>query len=233
MLRNAKKIAIRFLTPLSWRSEKRLARSMRTFAAVESDSAWQMLQALGAIDQREYQTKLFNNALEEMYHADLFLTLAAKYSESWEVVHTDDRRCVYDSTSGLARFEAYHFVGEQSVYDTFLSYAAAAPSHQIRRVFLRIRRDECRHKDQAYAHLVNLVNSRFAVRRLIVGVHVRRTLESLRRFRKASVDLLASALLGVVYYTFVPFFAYYCRRRLNTVQLLDGVEGPAGANSTG
>jgi hypothetical protein len=210
-----KKLAIRSVTPLSWRhSPARLGSSLHRFSQVEADSAWQMLQALEASDDPSFQVKLFNNALEEVHHAALFAGLARDFSSSPLPLSAAHRKALYSRERGLTEFEAHHFVGEADVYRQFLSYAHAAQPERVREMFLQIRGDEDEHQKLAYAELVRLTGSKWKTRQLILQVRLKRVYEAWLRMGRAMGDVVSSALLTTIYFAAAPIFFRICQKRL-------------------
>ncbi len=225
-----KKLAIRSVTPLSWRhSSTRLGNSLQRFSQVEADSAWQMLQALEACDDPSFQAKLFNNALEEVHHAALFAGVARDFSSTPLPVAARHRRAIYDRTRGLTEFEAHHFVGEADVYRQFLSYAKAAQFDRIRELFLQIRGDEDEHQKLAYAELIKLTGSKWRTRHLIARVRLRRAYEAWLRLGRAMGDVVSTALLTAIYFVSAPIFARTCRRRLDDARWPEGNQPDLGS----
>jgi hypothetical protein len=210
-----RKIAVRSLTPLSWRaSNDRLSRSLYRFSQVEADSAWQMLQALDATDDRDFKAELFNNALEEVHHASLFGKLAREFSSIPPTFAAPRREQIYDTEAGLPEFEAFHFVGETEVYEQFLSYAFAAHRDRVRETFLAIRGDEEEHQKLAYRELTRLAGSERGARRLIRRVRLKRLYASWLRISEGIGNFTSSVLLNVLFFLVAPIFGPLCRRRL-------------------
>lgn len=224
----SRRMAIRFVTPLSWRaSPERLARSLQRFSEVEADSAWQMLQALDAVDDVRFKVGLFNNALEELHHAGIFARLARQHADRPPSADTPGRTQIYDPGRGLPDFGARMFVGEADVYAEFLDYATAAPQDSVRSAFLEIRGDEEDHQDLAYDELVKMVGSRAEAARMIRRVRRERRFEAWTRFGKAVGEITSSLLLSVAYLLFGPFVSRACRRRLDDPSWLRGAGAAA------
>ena len=159
-----------------------------------------MLSALSFIDEPELQAKLFDNSLEEVYHAAVFSGLARQLSDHPLPYGSAMRRQLYDPASGIVPFEAVHFVGEGDVYNVFLSYAHAAPSALVRDTFLMIRGDEEGHQELAYKELVRLSHSERAARNLIRSARWTRVRQTLARMFDGGCHLALSAVLAVIYF---------------------------------
>jgi hypothetical protein len=213
-----KRLAIRIVTPISWHwSPHSLARSLNRFSLVEADSAWQMLEALDAVQDVWFRVKLFNNALEEVHHADIFRALATSYSPLPLPYGGPERTPLFDSKHGLAEFEAYHFIGESDVYKQFLAYANSAPSGSLRDTFLAIRGDEAEHQKLAYAQLHQLVGSRWGTYRLIARIRLVRMYQAAKRMGKSVSSGCSAVLLALLYFAAGVFFSSLCRNRLEEV----------------
>jgi hypothetical protein len=211
-----RRLAIRIVTSISWRwSPGSLARSLNRFSIVEADSAWQMLEALDAVPDIAFRVKLFNNALEEVHHAELFRNLANSYSPLPLPNGGPERIRLFDPRRGLAEFEAYHFIGESDVYNQFLAYANSAPFSSLRETFLAIRGDEGEHQKLAYAELHQLVGSKWGTYRLIARIRLLRMYQAASRMGKAISGVCSAAVLTICYLVTGPIFCSFCRRRLN------------------
>ncbi len=210
-----KNLAIRTITPLSWRwSRRRLASSLHRFSLVEADSAWQMLDALDAVEDPVFRVKLFNNALEEVRHAELFGKLAASYSSLPLPLAGPPRKPLFNPKRGLAHFEAHHFIGEADVYAQFLAYAKSASSGPLRETFLAIRGDEEHHRELAYAELRQLVGSERETRKLILRIRLVRLYEAWLRLGKNMARVWSATLLSLLYLVSGPVLGPLCRKRL-------------------
>jgi hypothetical protein len=210
-----KPIAIRAITGLSWRlSPGRIGTSLHRFSQVEDDSGWQMLRALDAVEDPEFQAKLFNNALEEMHHAALFKKIATEYSESPNTTPAPRRAAIFDPRRGLGEFEVYHFIGEADVYRQFLSYANAVPTESLRQTFIEIRGDEEGHQELARAELRNLFGSERVVRSYIRRIRLKRMWEAWSRLGRATIDLWSTLILSTTYFVVGLLFCRLCRRHM-------------------
>jgi hypothetical protein len=205
---------IRLCIPLSWsRGKEQVARSLRRFSSVEADSAWQMLQALRAIDDPELEESLFGNALEEVHHAYLFGRLARQYEHLPTLSDCQERTQLFDPARGTAHFEALHHVGEIDVYNQFGSYARAAGLPEIRELFLRLVGDEAGHQEVAFRQLVAIAGSEKKARVLVRSARIGRVLEALTRAGEAMGTVISGVILSALYLVFAPLALYWCRAR--------------------
>jgi len=224
-----KLFAIRTITGLSWRlSRQRIGNSLQCFSQVEDDSGWQMLRAMQAVEDPEFQASLFNNALEEMHHSALFGQAAKVRSERMYVKPAPRRSQIFNPELGLRDFEAYHFVGEADVYRQFLAYAQAIPDRPLREMFLEIRGDEEGHQELALAELRNLFGSDRAVRAYIRKVRLKRLWHAWSRLGQAVAASWAAVILTAVYMIVGPLFCVPCRKRLRETAIV--TEAGAGCN---
>jgi rubrerythrin len=209
-----KDLAIRTVTSSRWRgSNARLASSLERFADVEADSGWQMLRALDATSDPEFRTKLFNNAVEEMHHAELFRSVASELAPFPLPAARERRREIFTPKRGLPWFAAYHFTGENDVFHQFSAYADAAPPNSaLRHTFLQIRGDEAQHRELAYRELCRLAASEAKAKALIRRVKGRRIFETWKRFGEHTVALFSSIILNVIYFIAGPLLASSARR---------------------
>ena len=212
-----KKYAIRYFSPISFRSPKRLANILLRFSHTESDSGWQLLQALNAVDDLKFKNLLFHNALEERHHGALFWNLAQKHSVLPLPYCQRERRNLFGEANSLYEFEVYHYVGEVDVYSQFEDYAKAAGPGPVRELFNQIRSEEEGHQELAYNYLVQKERSNNETNKLIKKVRRSRLYDSWVRSSKRIGDSIFNVLFTIIYFLFTPFLALTCRRRMNEV----------------
>lgn len=225
-----RKAAIRLCLPVWWSaSTRRMSESLNKFSLIEADSAWQMLQALNAIDDLELRSELFNNALEEVHHAWLFRNLAKRIDRYPPGLSARSRLPLYDQSSGIDQFEAFHFVGEADVYEQFLTYANAAPTEEVRRTFLDIRGDEEEHQKLAFKNLVAMAGSEDQAQRMISRIRIKRFVEQCGRLLESTGSIIAAFPLGVFYLIFAPCLFGVCQRQLHSAwHTVDDSVSPEG-----
>ena len=72
---------IRFLLPITWKkSSAQKVRVLQEFAQTELDSAWQSIYAIERVENSGLRSLLFQHAMEELFHSDLFRRLASHKS---------------------------------------------------------------------------------------------------------------------------------------------------------
>ena len=229
-----RRLAIRVLLPVSWRLfPRRIALNLHTFSRTEADTAFHMFQALPDLEDPEYRAKLFNNTLEEVNHAALFLALATKYADS-PLPKVDRRHAdLYSSLDDLTLFQTYHFVGETDVYNQFHAYAGAAPQEDVKKNFLRCRTDEEGHQALAMEQLVAHMGSERAAWQQIRRLRIRRVWYSWCRFFRGVADMASGLVLGLLYFAAGPFLFWACRRRLSSDDWSVYSSGPLANADTG
>ena len=217
-----RRLIIRLSIPFSWRfSRDRSARSLMRFSMVEADSAWQMLQALARVDDPEFEVELFNNALEEVHHADLFYRLAKQQTDRPIMTLPFERQLLYDPARGLAEFEAFHYVGEADIYNNFESYARASSAPDVRATFTEIRGDELEHQQLALRKLIQMTGSPRNAKKLIRRVRRRRLYETWRRAGNGVGVLVSTLLYSAIYFVVGPIYFVLCRRRMSSRSRVD------------
>ncbi len=77
-----RRLLIRLVLPLTWRrfAGMKAARLLR-FSVTETDSAWQILQALTVVEDPVVRAQALQHAFEEVHHASAFATVAAAACE--------------------------------------------------------------------------------------------------------------------------------------------------------
>jgi hypothetical protein len=155
-------LLIRVFSGLAWRIRpKRLTQALSEFSHIEKDSGAQLRACIGLTDDNALRGYLFQHVLEEYFHAELFSTAAHKRATQQPMLTIPNRVAMISADADdqeIAEFFAYVHVGEASVNRDFRSYAAASPSKDARRVFLRAGADEGRHEADTLDVLATLTN---------------------------------------------------------------------------
>lgn len=210
-----RRAAIRLLLPLSWRLyPQRRGQVLQRFAVTEADSAWHFLDAMSRVDQPGIRARLFNNAVEEQHHSELFATAARGHALVPPRIPIAERTAIYDASRGLQHFFAFVQVGEQDVYEQFDAYAAAIGTESVRSIFRHLKQDEEGHMRFAEQRLAAIVAKRDAGASLVRAIRLQRLIDSLVRGGRRAADFLLTLLFSAVYFPLGLVAAAACRRAL-------------------
>ncbi|MFZ5478004.1 MAG: hypothetical protein ACOZNI_14615 [Myxococcota bacterium] len=209
-----RRLFIRALLPLTWRHFARMkaARLLR-FGVTETDSQWQILHALDAVDDPLTRAKMLQHALEEAHHASEFRAVALAVADALPPKPLPARAPIYVPETGLAEFVAYAYVGELDVFRQFDAYAAGIGDPDARRVFREAKLDELGHVGLTWGLLTG-VEPVAAANRRVRWIRLRRLWDTWLRFGKALGDVNAAVVLGALYAIFGAPLGLLSRRRV-------------------
>lgn len=199
-----RRMLIRWLTPLAWRSgDARMARAIRRFADVEADSGWQALQLLYGVDDPALKAECFEIALEESAHSRMFrqvaLELDRDVERGWQ---PPGREALFDpgTVDGAVNAVADLMVNERGVYGEFSDYARASRHPRLAAIFARIREDESGHGDCAGDMLARLCADRAQAHRALRRAGRRRFWRNYMAGSKAVGGAMMGLLLRVAFF---------------------------------
>lgn len=214
-------LLIRHVLPLTTRnSARQKTRVLQEFAQTELDSAWQSVYALPKVQDTDTRLLLFDHAVEELFHADLFSRLAAEKSPDLpgQLITRREPLIALDGKDQgrVVEFLAYLSTGETEINTDFEVYETAIPDKDIRRVIKTIREDEVWHAKDSTEQLEKMA----AVEGKKLSWLRFRHLLFLAQRRYASVmgkfgTLPMTLMMFVAYALFGGIFASQARRRLS------------------
>lgn len=152
-------LIIRHVLPLVWRfSGRQRLRALQEFSVTELDSAWQSVHTLQKVGDPKLQAALFQHALEERHHSDLFGKLHHDESPGLASSEVFKRKPIVEaerpSPAEVVEFLAFLAVGESEINRDFEVYARAVPSAALREIVKRIQADEELHEAESEKALV-------------------------------------------------------------------------------
>lgn len=211
---------VRLVAPLVWRSPRRIARKLESFAATEAGSALDMLKAAELCPDPRLRRLFFRHALDEARHAGLFRDQARAVAPSvrraaseYDLVHAT-RQNLYERL-GLLPFLAFVYVAERRGERQFRALAAHfRDDPALQALFQRIAKEERFHVAYARAQLRRLERNGRAreVRRALAAARLKRAWEAWRRAGRRLGDGVARVLLGLIYLVVLPLFVLFARR---------------------
>jgi hypothetical protein len=199
-------------------SGKRSLARFDHLSEVEADSAWQMLQALGGVDDPRLRAELFNHALKEVHHAAILAALERSQNDSLRPYASPERRQLFDPNTGLAAFESVHFARQVSVYDQFFSHTGGETRRHIRHAFLQIHGNKTEHQRLAFEQVVKVVGSEKQAHRLIRRMRRSLRYAQLTRAIRWWSALFGSTIFSALYCLCAPLMCIGYRRRLRETQ---------------
>lgn len=210
-------LLVRLAAPLAFRSDARIIRKLRGFAATEAGSALDMLKAAELAEEPRLRRLFFRHAMDEARHAQMFRDAArtleregaaAAGRSEYDLAHAT-RQNLY-ATLGDVRFVVFVFLAESQAAQQFRALATHfADRDGIAALFDRIARDERFHVGYSRMLLDELrAQGRGAeVREATARVRLRRAWDAWRRAGRVLGDAVTHALLIALYVLVVPLFA--------------------------
>lgn len=203
-------LSIRLFLPVIWRvSRRRKITSLQEFANTELDSAWQSLYALKYIEDPKIKWMLFQHALEEFQHADLFNRLSARLAKG-PLAHSFYTReaLIKKGDQDVLDFLVYLYVGEREINQDFIQYIRAPIDQEIRDVFKQIKAEEEGHEDAALSSLEKIASRSQRNLKLLIWKHkLSRSYRQFASVMKMVGEFPLSVLLSAAYF-FLGFFAF-------------------------
>lgn len=210
---------LRFVAPLVWRNERKIAAKLEGFAATEAGSALDMLKAAELTDDPHLRQLFFRHALDEARHAQLFRDAARGLGveangSRYNLIHAT-RQNLFERL-GLIRFLAFVYLAERRGELQFRAlrdhFAGERP--ELESLFARISKDEKFHV--AYSRKL-LGDARRdgrsrEVTRALARVRFDRAREAWLRHGRMFGDFLSVFCLSVIYLVVLPLFAWTQRR---------------------
>lgn len=205
---------IRFWLPLAWKIfPSRRREALQRFSETELDSAWQSLYAIPLVEDPRLKRALFEHALEEMEHAELFRKLAQAHAPYPLPFRYSMRKPILETKEDLVRFLVFLHVGEAEINHDFDAYLAAVPDEDVREVLRKIRSDEEGHSGGSEKAML----SHAAGENLAWLKFRQRATNAYRRYEKflhGIGETMMGVLLVAVYFLFGLFFYRQAARRM-------------------
>jgi len=207
-------LKVALLVRIGWRLfPGKFTEAIRRFEATEEDSSWHLLRgAVHATDPR-HRAELFEQALEEISHAEEFRHFYRQYTGAKIRRMQEEKRILFGKNETWRLF-AFCLVGENDAAERFGKIAAQNFSPELNRLLKRILADEKGHQKKAETLLAECGVSETAMNREILAIRLRRLREAWLRSGRQIADLVASIILTVVYLLFSGPFCMIARRRL-------------------
>ena len=210
---------LRFLAPLIWRNDLKVAAKLEGFASTEAGSALDMLKAAELTEDPRLRKLFFRHAMDEARHAQQFRDCARQLAvdsrqaaSEYNLIHATRQNLL--EQLGLVRFVAFVYLAERRGELQFRALQEHFRDRpQLQSLFARIGKDEQFHV--AYSHQLlegwRAQGQGPQVRRAIRSIQLNRALDAWKRSGHIWGDLLTRLLLSVVYFAVLPVFTIVAR----------------------
>jgi rubrerythrin len=216
-------LLVRFVAPLVWRNDAKIARKLDGFASTEAGSALDMLKAAELTDDPKLRRLFFRHAMDEARHAQLFRDAARRLAgtgrgaaSEYNLIHAT-RQNLFE-TMGLVRFVAFVYLAERRGELQF----RALGEHFVDRpelcdLFARIAKDEKFHVSYSRKLLRDWGNeSQSRGREVLLAlwyVRLARARDTWLRAGRLLGDVLSRICMSVIYLLVLPPFVLLSRWR--------------------
>jgi rubrerythrin len=208
------KMKIRLAVAVGWKLPGKQAEAIRAFQATEADGVWHLHRGIQRLKDPKLKALLFSHSLEEESHAEEFAHTYAAYSDRSMSPAVYERSDLYEENAPAWKIFAYVHVGEEDATTRFRILQDALAEGPLKNALQRIVRDEEGHVDLTHDVLVKLGATESDIRKEYLRVRLSRAWEAWLRTGKRMVDLLATALLSLVYFVVGPLIFFVARRKL-------------------
>lgn len=210
---------IRNITPKVWFFSPDLkSKTLMRFSVTEKDSAYRFMKYLPLIEDPKIKNDIFQHALEEFFHSQLFEKLALKQSQTYINYTIPPRKNILTgeiSENDLVESYAYAFVGENEVNKSFEAYNSSGFDKETRKIFARIASDEKRHAvttDHILLHLCK--NDKLKYKKSYRNALHKRWYEEYSVLMNSMGSLNLNLILGIIYYIFGAFSFLSLKKRM-------------------
>jgi len=197
-----------------WRNRNIRAEAIRGFQSVEADGVWHLYQVIPRIEDPKIRAQTFLHLIEEESHADEFARAYEAESGTYFKKKYIERRRLFDEASPVWKTLAYVHVGEVDAtirFQKILQYLEQGP---FRSAIQRIVQDELGHVDLTYQELVKMGVPPAEVTGQVSGIRWQRFQEVWVNVGRSGGERISEAILGVIYFLFIPFVFLPARKRM-------------------
>lgn len=217
---NIRHFIIRYIKPAIWKiNPARKPYFLQDFSLLELDSAWQSLNAISKVKNKELKVSLFKHSLEEFYHFELFRGLSKKYSTNHLVTPVLKREYLLkdpELQENLVEFLTYLHVGEKEVNSDFYAYALSAKQDvAIQDAFFRIKQDEEHHEHDTLAWIKNEFNiSNWTLNFWIIRHTISRSWKTYKLSMQLIGKIPLTVFLTINYFTLGAISSFFTKKRM-------------------
>lgn len=187
---------------------------VKQFSDIEDDTVWQLFHSFGKIPTPRLKTIVFQQIVEEVYHAEEFLLTYRKMGGA-PVAHGQHARMrLFENQTPVWKLLAYCHIGEAEAEMRFNHIQKNLKKGVFRDSINRVLADEVGHVSLASNMLKNLDADNSTVRSEFIQIFWQRRKQSVIRLFKSILGVGLSILLTCVYFALGPFAMSNCKRRL-------------------
>ncbi len=200
------------------RSERIRKLTIENFGDTEDDTVWQLFRGFIFEKDDKIRAGLFQQILEEIYHAEEFY-LALKKMSGQRTPHLSfERRALYETNSPTWKLLLYCHVGEAEAEMRFSHINKFSRNGIEKEAVSKVLIDERGHVAIAYNYLLGKDISKKEIEKELKSIFWRRRKERLAFNLKRFFGFVLSIILSVIYFVMGPVVYSVCSRRLNNPQ---------------
>ncbi len=188
-------------------------RQIKAFATTEFTTSWHFLYALRHAPDAHHKGLLFDQLLEEYHHADIFLEVAQKRSDTPVYLDRGEIRRLY-AEEDLWKLIVYAHKGEDDAVARFNELLRQVDDEPLRRVLKEVLADEKGHAEGVDNMSYDMGADPEAVRRELQKVTARRMWENWMTTGRRVLGVPTKIILYAVYFLAGVFLVLPSRRRL-------------------
>lgn len=208
-------LTIRFITPIVWKmSKKAKITALKEFSLIEKDSGYQILSTLDTIHDPSYKIHFFNQALEELSHAQMFYRLANSYKIN-TIIPILERKDILNSKENIdiLNFYTYLCIGENSINKQFKWYRSNLLDSKIRKIFKQISEDEEKHGSESLKILQQFSQEKkLPFHSTIIRNRFRYYANQTKQIVNFITEGVLFILLFLIYYSIVPMSLIFIKK---------------------
>lgn len=214
-------ILVRFVAPLVWRNDEKIAEKLDGFASTEAGSALDMLKAAELTDDPKLRRLFFRHAMDEARHAQLFRAAARRIAggarargSEYNLIHATRQNLL--ERFGLVRFVAFVYLAERRGEQQFRALREHfADRPDLADLFARIGKDEKFHVSYSRKLLRDWTRQGRGreVLQALWYIRLARAWDAWLRAGRMLGDLLSRVCMSLVYLLVLPPFVVLSRWR--------------------
>ncbi len=196
------------------RNKKIRIQTIERFGDTEDDTVWQLFWGIKRIEDKAIRATIFQQILEETYHAEEFYSALKKFGTSRSPQSSYERRSLYTDDEPVWKLILYCHIGEAEAEMRFRHFLKHCNDSLAKKSVGRVLADEVGHVDSAYRLLKDMGVSDTDIkqesRRIFWQRRMDSTIFKLKRIGGGLLGLIFSSL----YFLLGPFVKRTCQKRL-------------------
>jgi len=193
---------------------------LRRFALIEADSSWQFLRAAERMRVSGSRAQMFLHAMDEAHQSSRFHEVARAVDPTSLRRGEAKRQALLTDPNGLGDFLAVVAVADAEKKQDYGVYAKASVDRRATALFESLQREEAEHAAATRELMQSALGSQQQVTASLKRAWRQRLWDGWRRVGADTSDVIASVLIGIVFFLAGPFFARKARARVAPSPLL-------------